>query len=673
MTTEERIAPPERPGGQGLDPNQEESGNRAIVALLTDPVHGPLTDLVITYRDGADPDSAGRQGAYEVWAQRGMVRFQRFLADGGPEGPGGYGYRVIEQIGENPVANQDPTALATLAEELEAGAKSGFSGTDPARAFVEPAHLSYPLAYERIAQLFDSPNAPDIAISPKSYAFGRQPGQHGSLDVVQARAPLVMSGPGVRPGVTDAFCAQVDIAPTLAKLLGLPLIDGKDTTGRTSSQRGVPPDVYLKRQDGKVIDGVLDTDAEGNLRSQPERVYIMLLDGMSNTELQERLEHDRESIPNLARLIERGAAFRYGTFVNFPSITWPSHNTLGSGAWCGHHDVVNPTYYLRETRQTVTPQGMVFDTAKFVSAEVETLFEAVHRVHGRWDGRTGVITASLNEPCVRGAAHATLERRMLVDNERFQETVLAHREDTNPRWKAEGQDGVHRYSYTDIQALAQALLLFGDPAADPAAGSQPPPVFTYQEFSLTDAVGHDYGPHHPAVLDALVECDKRIGKVLSVLDQRGLFDSTLFVITADHGMAPINTELAANQVQAVLDAGLKAVIPAPLVYLIDMEVIAEPAMDGRTVTMTVLENDADKHGEKAAVEGAEVRVITHGGSVSAEATTDRFGVAGLPLPVSEEPEHIVISVHHENFNPRHIRLDGSNVVEDVRARLYGGK
>ena len=37
-TVEQRIAAPERLTGQGLDANQEESGNRAIVALLTEPV-----------------------------------------------------------------------------------------------------------------------------------------------------------------------------------------------------------------------------------------------------------------------------------------------------------------------------------------------------------------------------------------------------------------------------------------------------------------------------------------------------------------------------------------------------------------------------------------------------------------------------------------------------------
>jgi phosphonoacetate hydrolase len=645
---EERIAGPERPGGQGLDANQVESGNHAIAALLTDPVRGPQTDLVITYRDEA----------YEVWAKRGMIRFQRFYADGG------YGYRIVEQIGEDPIASQDPTALATLAEELEAGGKSGYSGTDPAQAFVEPEHLTYPLAMERIAQLFDSPNAPDIAVSPKSYAFGRQAGQHGTLDVVQSRTPLVLAGPGIKPGVTDAIRTQVDVTATLALLLGLPLIDGKNASGRTSGQRGVEPDVYLKRQDGKPILEVLDRDAEGNLRRRPERVYIMLLDGLSNTQLLERLEKDAESVPNLRRLVERGLMFRYGTVATFPTITWPSHNSLGTGAWCGHHDIVNLTYYLRESRQTVTPQGMQFDTAKFLGEGVETLFEAVHRVYGKWDGTQGALTASINEPSARGAGHASLERHLLVDVDRLREMTRARYEDTSPRWREDSQEGVYRYSRIDTQALAQALLLFDDEG-------HPPPMFTFHASFLSDAVGHDYGPHHDAMRTALMEADRHLGEILSLLERRGLLDSTLFVVTADHGMAPTDTSLAANQVQAVLDAGLKAVVPSPFVYLLDMEVVLEPAMDGRTVTVTVVENDANSRGEKPPVADADVRVIGQRGAVLAEARTEAFGVAGLPLPVDADPARLVVSVHSDRFNPRHLRLDGSNVVEDLRERLYG--
>jgi hypothetical protein len=225
-------------------------------------------------------------------------------------------------------------------------------------------------------------------------------------------------------------------------------------------------------------------------------------------------------------------------------------------------------------------------------------------------------------------------------------------------------EDARRYSYTDIQGAAQAMMLF-------SAENQPPPKFTYHEFSLTDAVGHDYGPHHQAVLDAMVETDKRIGKILGVLDARGLFDSTLFVITTDHGMAPIDVERAADQTQAVLEAGLKAVCTAPLVYLIDTDVTIEPSPDGRTVSVTVLANDADAHRQRPPVEGADVQVISHQGHAIAETKTDAFGVCGLPLPAGEDPAHLVLRVEHERFNPRHLRLDGSNVVEDLRQRLYG--
>jgi hypothetical protein len=362
--------------------------------------------------------------------------------------------------------------------------------------------------------------------------------------------------------------------------------------------------------------------------------------------------------------VEKGLTFRYGTLVTFPSITWPSHNSLGTGTWCGHHDIVNPTYYLRESRQTVTPQGMQFDTAKFLGDGVETLFEAVHRAYGKWDGAEGAFTASINEPCARGANHASLERHLAVDVDRLRELTRARYEETSPRWREDGQEEVYRYSRIDTQALAQALLLFEDEG-------HPPPLFTYHAAFLSDAAGHEYGPHHDGMGTALMEADKRLGEILSLLERRGLLDSTLFVITADHGMAPIDTDLAANQVQAVLDAGLKAVVPAPLVYLLDMEVVLERAMDGRTVTVTVVENDADAQGEKPPVADAEVQVIGEGVKALAEARTDAFGVAGLALPADADPANLVVSVHSERFNPRHMRLDGTNVVEDLRERLYG--
>lgn len=638
---------PERPGGQGLDPNQEESGNLAIHRLLTTDDGQAWTDFVATCRQQADGSFA-----YEAWAARGMVRWVRRFAPGG-----GYEHEVVEEIGENPLGRQDPRALSTLAQELAAGRNP----SDPQAAFIEPANLTYPFAYERLSQLFDSPNAPDLVVNPKSYAYGRQPGQHGALDVVQSRSPLIFSGPGARrASLIDATPRQIDIAPTIARLMGFPLIDGRDITGRTSSERGVAPDVYLRRQDGRVIEEVLDPAG-----GRPERVYLVLLDGQSHTELVHRLETEPDSIPNLRRLISSGAMLRWGGITNFPSITWPSHNAIGTGAWCGHHDIVNPSYYLREERNTVSPQGQQFDTAKFLASGVETLFEAFHRVYGSWNGTEGAFTASINEPCTRGADHATLEHRIVGDRERLKELTEETDAEISPRWAAELQEhGHHLSGIIDNRALAQARQLLTD-------DSHPFPIFVFHEFSLPDAAAHDYGPHHEGAREALDESDRELGHILRIFDAKVLFDSTLFVVTTDHGMALQDVSLRANPARIPERDGMAAVSAEPLIYLRDLDIAVDVAHDGRTARVSVLDNDATRDGEKPPIAGAEVLVTDHRDGVVARTRTGDDGLAGFAIPADMSPADLRMSVHAHGFNARHLLLDGTNLALNLRSALYG--
>jgi hypothetical protein len=638
---------PERLEGQGLDHNQEESGNLAIHKLLASDDGRACTDFVATFRRGADG-----AGAYEAWALRGMVRWVREYAHGG------FTYRVTEVLGENPLGNQDPRALSTLAEEFAAGRSTG----DPQTAFIEPDQLTYPYAYERISQLFDSPNAPDLAVNPKSYAYGHQPGQHGALDVVQSRSPLVFSGPGMRRGVIHALPRQIDIAPTIAKAMGFPLIDGMDSTGRTSGERAVAPDVYLHRQDGEPIAEVFDESG-----ARPERVYLLLLDGQSHTELLHRLETEPEAVPNLRRLIDRGGLLRWGSITNFPSITWPSHNAIGTGSWCGHHDIVNPTYYMRRERMTISPQGQQFDTAQCLSPAVETLFEAFHRVSGKWDGLAGAFTASIIEPCTRGADHATLERRLI--GERGQLIALTQETDhqINPRWKEELQEQGHRMmGEIDNRGLAQARQLFLD-------DTHAKPIFVFHEFSQPDAAAHDYGPHHEGARAALDETDLRIGHILRLLDEQGQFESTLFVITTDHGMATTDVVLNGNPARIPERAGMAAVTTEPLVYLRDIDVTIEVAPDGRTARVTVLDNDLDLAGEHPPVAGADVLVADHRDGRVAHTRTDANGIAGFAIPADMRAADLRLAIHADGFNPRHMLLDGSNLAIDLREVLYGAR
>ena len=658
------VLGPERPGGQGLDANQEESGNRAILALLADAAVRGQVDLVITCRDSL----------YEVWSERGMVRFQRLRRDGG------IAFEVVERIGENPIERQDHTPIASCAEELAAANASGHATDDPNRAFIEPSEVSYPHAYERIAQLFDSPNAPDLVLSPRCYTFGLQAGQHGALDVVQSRAPLAFAGPGVRPGLYTTAPRHVDIAPTICRLMGFPLVDGKDGTGLFSSERGTGADVYLERQDGRVLEEILEGRVQGSKDAgvqgfknpelgkselppsdPPLRTYLILFDGLSNSELQELIDRDDPSIANLRRILDRAARFRFGSTVNFPSITWPSHATILTGAWCGHHDIVNPTYYDRAARTPLAPQAEGMMTERYLGDGVETLYEAFHRVLGR-----GAFTANIHEPQARGADHAALERRVIGPRDRLKALTADFVAEVNPRYLADGHENVHREGLLDSRGLAQALVLFDDP-------SHPPPLFTAHEFALTDGAGHDYGPHGEGLREAIAETDRRLGRVLDLLEAKGLFDSTLFVFTSDHGMAAQDVSLGAAPAWHPQRIGMKTVIGDPMIWLRDLRIDVERAADGRTARVTVLDNDADPSGEYPPVAGAEVLLHARADCVAANAVTNELGIAGFATPADVSSEAIALSIHHPDFNPRHVRLDGTNLVVDLRRELYGLK
>src|SRR3984893_6053214 len=132
---------PERRGGQGLDPHQYDSGDATILALLAETPTADFVDLAITWR--AD--------AYEVWSRRGMIRFKRFA-----DARGALSFEVVEQVGENPVANQDPFIVSTIDEELDAAARSGNPTDDPNPAYFEPHVPRHAYADERHAQLLHS-------------------------------------------------------------------------------------------------------------------------------------------------------------------------------------------------------------------------------------------------------------------------------------------------------------------------------------------------------------------------------------------------------------------------------------------------------------------------------------------------------------------------------------
>ncbi len=187
---------------------------------------------------------------------------------------------------------------------------------------------------------------------------------------------------------------------------------------------------------------------------------------------------------------------------------------------------------------------------------------------------------------------------------------------------------------------------------------------------LTDGAGHDYGPHHEGMREALYRTDKRIGAVLELLRARGLLESTLFVITSDHGMAAQRVELKANPAREPERAGIQGVFAEPMIYLRDLRVELERARDLRSLRVTVLDNDALPDGEYPPIAGARVTLHGPGNAVIAESRTPDSGRVAFATPANLADAELTLIIEQKGFNSRKLKADGTSLARDIRKILY---
>ena len=84
---------------------------------------------------------------------------------------------------------------------------------------------------------------------------------------------------------------------------------------------------------------------------------------------------------------------------------------------------------------------------------------------------------------------------------------------------------------------------------------------------LPDGAGQTYGPHGDAARDALVETDERVGRILDLYEEAGVFDDTVFVLTADHGMELQDSMRTSGWSSALSAPGVLSFTYGRMVYL----------------------------------------------------------------------------------------------------------
>jgi len=462
--------------------------DRALEVLLGDELAG-VVDVVLL----------ARGGELEAHARGGSVGFTA-------DGP-----RWVE--GRDPIARQDVHAFTPLDDEL--------AGRRPANGANQ-----YPYAYSSVAQLFDDPRAPDLAVvhtpSHNWEERGGHRGEHGSLDLVQSRAPLVLSGAGVRKlGRVGAHARMIDVAPTLAALASVESHDGS----------------LLKRQDGRALAEALDE------RERPERVVAFLWDGTNANVLHAMA--DAGELPNVARLMADGTTFGHGLIASFPSVTLANHTTAITGVHPGHHGILHNAYYDRATgRQIITNAPQTWHLARDeISADVETIFEAI--------GRSGRgFAAAVDEPADRGADYSTFDFLRRGDVKAV-ESALPDPTSV-PGATQEFVNLKREYAWSssaDAMAVMQAQQLWRGEHGNPL------PVFMWVNLILPDAGNHAGGPYSEIGHAALRDTDRRMGEILDTLDWGS--GTTAFALLADHGMEESDSDCKGDFDEALTRAGIK--------------------------------------------------------------------------------------------------------------------
>jgi hypothetical protein len=457
----------------------------AAVRALTDPSLAGIVDLV-AYPDGGPGRHTLAPGATVVVANaRGAVRLD---AAGGHD--------VLH--GQDPVARTDPLAFLPYADEF----------ADPSP---DNTRNSYPDPGRRLLSLFaDRARSPDVAVvhTPRHYfpEQGGHRGEHGSLDVVQSRAPLLVAGAGAaRRGVVADHARIVDVAPTLLRAAGV------------DAERHV--DASCAPLDGR---------ARADLVAHGEGRWVVgvLWDGAHCSDLLHLAAAGE--LPAVARLLEHGTALAGGAVAEFPSITLCNHTSALTGVGPGRHGVLGNVFFDRSTGMRVVPNDETtwHRSAQWLRPGVATVFETLAAV------RPGVMTACVDEAVERGATYSTMQLVRAqagsggagdldaalpsADDSAFV-GVVEHLADRYYRWGTRVDDA----------GVAQLLQLWAVPAAAPA--------LTWWSHVVTDAGHHAGGPRSAIARDSFRDADRRLGAFLDHLDRLGVTDEVTFLLTADHG------------------------------------------------------------------------------------------------------------------------------------------
>lgn len=264
---------------------------------------------------------------------------------------------------------------------------------------------------------------------------------------------------------------------------------------------------------------------------EPAKVnYVVLIsiDGLAAS----YLEDPKAELPTLRMLAKQGASAK-GMLTTFPSVTWPSHTSLITGATAAKHGVISNAVWSRAKNRSITYIGDP-ELTKAESIKIPTLYDAAHEA--------GLSTASVIWPCSNGAKSLDF---VIPDS---------NKPDLHARFTTPGFADELAKAGIDISPLggwgwAKDKSVPRDIVYTKVANyllEKHKIQLLLVHLITPDGVEHGYGPHTREAYQAVKVSDAHVAEIWATL-QKAPFagNSTLFVVS-DHGFAPYAKNIRPN-------------------------------------------------------------------------------------------------------------------------------
>ena len=255
--------------------------------------------------------------------------------------------------------------------------------------------------------------------------------------------------------------------------------------------------------------------------------YVLLIsvDGMRP----EFYLSDKWDTPVLKKLKSEGV-YAEGMKTIFPSVTYPSHTSIITGRYPAEHGIFYNIPLLEKNDHWYYEHD---------SIKTESLWDATNKA--------GLITGSVYWPVSVGAPityNFPVRRPDNIEKKHFNQITLTEKYVTPKNLMNDMvADGI----------MTKEPSQFTFPDQDATIGRiggfilrNYQPNLTAVHFLGTDHYAHDYGADSKEVHDAMAFIDKEIGKLIDILEEKGIRDRTTIIIVGDHGMADSDITFSPN-------------------------------------------------------------------------------------------------------------------------------